>query len=194
MKFYSGWESLDWNLTCERCFKTLEKVSPSFQLSVETRFPKKWAPRARLKNIDCLINNLSGRAGTLWLSQLSRWLKPACHQSVSEFDLIFFIFGSEGVRLAQRTWLISPLRPDDKSVIFMPRSFTSALQLHTLLKWLLSRGSGCLLLFFFKNHHSPSLFLFLLRICSQFPTCALINHLCWMGMHITALTAHADVW
>lgn len=150
MKFYSGWESLDWNLTCERCFKTLEKVSPSFQLSVETRFPKKWAPRARLKNIDCLINNLSGRAGTLWLSQLSRWLKPACHQSVSEFDLIFFIFGSEGVRLAQRTWLISPLRPDDKSVIFMPRSFTSALQLHTLLKWLLSRGSGCLLLFFLK--------------------------------------------
>lgn len=135
--------------TCECCFKTLEKVSPSFQLSVETRFPKKWAPRARLKNIDCLINNLSGRAGTLWLSQLSRWLKPACHQSVSEFDLIFFIFGSEGVRLAQRTWLISPLRPDDKSVIFMPRSFTSALQLHTLLKWLLSRGSGCLLLFFF---------------------------------------------
>lgn len=141
--------------TCERCFKTIEKVSPSFQLSVKTRFPKKWAPRARLKNIDYLINNFSGRAGMLWLSQLSRWLKPACHQSVSEFDLIFFIFGSEGVRLAQRTWLISPLRPDDKSVIFMPRSFTSAAQ--RCWSGSLWRGSGCFTCLK-KNHHSPSLF------------------------------------
>lgn len=155
--------------TCERCFKTLEKVSSSFQLSFETRFPKKWAPRARLKNIDCLINNLSGRAGTLWLSQLSRWLKPAC-QSLN-LIWFFFIFGSEGVRLAQRTWLISPLRPDDKSVIFMPRSFTSALQLHTLLKWLLWRGSVyCLLLFFLKkNHHSPSLFFSYCGFVPSFP-------------------------
>lgn len=64
--------------TCERCFKTLEKVSPSFQLSVETRFPKKWAPRARLKNIDYQSwNALTVTAVTLTqtsLSSISLWI------------------------------------------------------------------------------------------------------------------------
>lgn len=178
--------------TCERCFKTLEKVSPSFQLSVETRFPKKWAPRARLKNIDCLINNLSGRAGTLWLSQLSRWLKPACHQSVSEFDFFYFWqwrcqTGPEDVThfTAEARWQKCYFYA---SIIYLSVTAAHAAEVAPV------KGIWLFTSFFLKNHHSPSLFLFLLRICSQFPTCALINHLCWMGMHITALTAHADVW
>lgn len=161
-------------------------MSPSFQLSVETRFPKKWAPRARLKNIDCLINNLSGRAVTLTqtsLSSISLWIW---------FDFFYFWqwrcqTGPEDV-----THFTAEARRQKcyfyASIIYLSVTAAHAAEVAPV------KGIWLFTSFFFKNHHSPSLFLFLLRICSQFPTCALINHLCWMGMHITALTAHADVW